>query len=245
MSERQRLDKLLAHMGVGSRNEIKQLVRSGAVTVDDVVVRDSAMKIDVYKSRVVVNGEPIAYQEFIYLMMNKPAGVISATEDRKLQTVLDLLPERYRHFQLFPVGRLDKDTEGLLLLTNDGKMAHELLSPRKHVAKTYYAEVLGVADDTDIEAFRGGVTLDDGYRTLPAELQIDVVNHESGTCLVRLTITEGKFHQVKRMFAARGKSVLYLKRLAMGPLVLDDSLAPGVVRELTATELTALQGVKK
>ncbi len=241
MSNRLRLDKLLGHMGIGTRSEIKALVKRGEVSVDGVPVKDSGLKVNVETAVVVVAGERVVYREFVYLMMNKPAGVISATEDRRLRTVLDLLPVNYAHFELFPVGRLDRDTEGLLLLTNDGQLAHDLLSPRKHVAKTYQALVQGVVEDADVAAFSEGVTLDDGYVTLPAELVIDQVDAVSGQSSIRLTITEGKFHQVKRMFLARGKQVLYLKRLTMGALALDETLALGAVRELTEEEWKGLR----
>lgn len=183
------------------------------------------------------------YREFIYLMLHKPPGVISATEDLRDRTVLDLLDEEYLIFEPFPVGRLDKDTEGLLLLTNDGKLAHELLSPRKHIPKTYEAMVEGRADDEDVRMFAAGVTLDDGYVTLPGELVIH--SHEErgdGVQLSRisLTIHEGKFHQVKRMFEAVGKKVVYLKRVSMGELRLDENLEIGAYRELTEHELSLI-----
>lgn len=241
MSNWLRLDKLLGHMGVGTRSEIKALVKRGEVSVDGVLVKDNGLKVNVETAVVMVAGERVVYREFVYLMMNKPAGVISATEDRRLRTVLDLLPAEYAHFELFPVGRLDRDTEGLLLLTNDGQLAHDLLSPRKHVAKTYHALVQGIVDDADVAAFSEGVTLDDGYVTLPAQLVIDRADVASEQSSIRLTITEGKFHQVKRMFLARGKQVLYLKRLAMGALVLDETLALGAVRELTEEEWKGLR----
>jgi 16S rRNA pseudouridine516 synthase len=240
MSADMRLDKLLVHMGVGSRNEVKRLAKQGLVYVDGRAVKDTSLKVDSQRSLIEVDGTRIVFRAFIYLMMHKPAGVISATEDRSLPTVLDLLPAAYAHFAPFPVGRLDRDTEGLLLLTNDGKLAHELLSPRKHVPKTYVAVVDGVVTEDDGVAFAAGVTLDDGYVTLPAQLHIEAVAGMQSRIL--LTITEGKFHQVKRMFAARGKTVTYLKRLSMGSLRLDEQLQAGQVRELTETELQCLKG---
>ncbi|MDF2938386.1 MAG: pseudouridine synthase, partial [Paenibacillaceae bacterium] len=189
-------------------------------------------------------GEKVVYREFVYLMLHKPPGYISATEDTRDPTVLDLIGGEYGHFDLFPVGRLDKDTEGLLLLTNDGKLAHELLSPKKHVPKTYFARVSGgpVGED-DAAAFRAGVRLDDGYETLPAHLSIlEPGDAAKGTeARIELTIMEGKFHQVKRMFEAVGKKVVYLKRISMGSLSLDHTLALGAYRELTEEELTALR----
>jgi 16S rRNA pseudouridine516 synthase len=237
----QRLDKILGHMGVGTRSEIKLLVKRGEVLLNGAQVKDSGVKVNVETAEITVSGERIVYREFVYLMMNKPAGVISATEDRRLKTVLDLLPKQYAHYELFPVGRLDRDTEGLLLLTNDGKLAHDLLSPRKHVQKTYYAVVQGIVDEHDVAAFSAGVILDDGYETLPAILHIDYVDATTRQSKIRLTITEGKFHQVKRMFIARGKQVVFLKRLAMGSLVLDEHLPLGAVRELTEVEWKGLR----
>ena len=236
-----RLDKLLANMGYGSRKEVKQLLKEKAVTVDGVAVKDAAMKVDPETQDVSVYGERVVYTEFIYLMMNKPPGVISATEDRYDETVIDLLDPLAQHFKPFPVGRLDKDTEGLLLITNDGSLSHNLLSPKKHVPKTYYATIDGVVTDADIEAFRKGVELDDGYVTKPGEL---VILKSGDVSEIELTIQEGKFHQVKRMFEAVGKKVTYLKRLSMGPLVLDETLELGDYRELTEEELAALTAHK-
>ncbi|CAG7650902.1 pseudouridine synthase [Paenibacillus allorhizosphaerae] len=242
MKATMRLDKLLAHTGFGTRSEIKQLVKRGAVTVNDKPAKDSGMQVQPDRDRIAVEGEPVAYRQFVYLMLNKPQGVVSATEDTRDRTVLDLLDEEYAHFEVFPVGRLDKDTEGLLLLTNDGKLAHNLLSPRKHVPKTYYAEVDGAVGPDDAEAFAQGVTLDDGYVTMPAKLNIlQKGSPDRGErSVIELTIMEGKFHQVKRMFQAVGKKVVFLKRLSMGPLVLDPALPTGQSRELTAYELERL-----
>ncbi|MFZ5590249.1 MAG: pseudouridine synthase [Bacillota bacterium] len=235
-----RLDKMLAHMGLGSRKDIKKLARAGEIVVNGMVVRDTAQKIHPDRDEVVVGGQPVRYREHIYLMMNKPAGYISATEDRSLLTVLELLSDQYACFELFPVGRLDRDTEGLILLTNDGKLAHELLSPKKHVPKTYLVRIDSMVTADQRLALEQGVTLDDGYRTLPAKLE--VVQDKSVEVL--LTITEGKYHQVKRMFASVGKKVLYLKRLAIGGLWLDENLAPGQYRELTDEELELLRSQK-
>lgn len=238
-----RLDKLLAHTGFGTRSEIKLLVKRGAVSVNGKRVKDSGMQVNPGKDEIHVDGEPVVYREFVYLMLNKPQGVISATEDTRDRTVLDLLDEEYAHFDLFPVGRLDKDTEGLLLLTNDGKLAHNLLSPRKHVPKTYYAEVEGAVDEGDQAAFARGVVLDDGYVTMPAELLIIEPGDpgQSKRSRIELIIMEGKFHQVKRMFQSVGKRVVFLKRIAMGPLKLDPELPVGKYRELTEQELHALK----
>ncbi|WP_018755779.1 pseudouridine synthase [Paenibacillus terrigena] len=238
-----RLDKVLSHMGLGTRSEIKKWAKQGRITVNDRVVKDNGLQVQPEEDIIMLDGERVHYREFIYLMLNKPAGVISATEDRHDQTVIDLLDDEERIFEPFPVGRLDKDTVGLLLLTNDGKLSHELLSPRRHVPKTYIANVVGDVGESDIAAFMVGVTLDDGYVTKPAELTI--LSHDrSGPEVVsriQLTITEGKFHQVKRMFESVGKKVVYLQRISMGSLILDSALEEGHYRELTKEELAGLK----
>lgn len=233
-----RLDKLLANLGYGSRKEVKQLLKSGSVKVNDVVVKDAKQHVDPSKEAVTLNGEVIEYKEFIYLMMNKPSGVLSATEDNRDETVIDLLEVEDQVYDPFPVGRLDKDTEGLLLITNDGQLAHRLLSPKKHVPKTYFAVIDQEVTESDIIAFQNGVTLDDGYVTKPGELKILKSGLHSD---IELTITEGKFHQVKRMFEAVGKKVIYLKRISMGPLPLDETLELGEYRELTDEEIDLLR----
>ncbi len=229
---------MLANLGYGSRKEVKQLLKSGAVKIDDVIVKDAKQHVDTNKQMVTLNGEVIEYREFIYLMMNKPQGVLSATEDSVGETVIDLLELGDQVYEPFPVGRLDKDTEGLLLITNDGQLAHKLLSPKKHVPKTYFAVIDGEVTDEDVRAFADGVTLDDGYNTKPGELVILKAGIRSD---IELTITEGKFHQVKRMFEAVGKKVVYLKRISMGPLPLDDTLELGEYRELTDEEVEMLR----
>ena len=233
-----RLDKFLAHTGFGTRREVKLLIKSKAIQVNEVTVKDSSMHVNEHSDRVSVYGEVIEYKQFIYLMLNKPAGVVSATEDTRDKTVIDLLDDDVRHFEPYPVGRLDKDTVGLLLLTNDGALTHRLLSPNKEVPKVYFAKVQGIVNETDIEAFKNGVTLDDGYHTKPGLLQI---LKSASISEIELTITEGKFHQVKRMFEAVGKKVVYLKRLSMGTLKLDESLVEGTYRELTEEELEQIQ----
>lgn len=232
-----RIDKMLANLGYGSRKEVKQLLKQGAVKVNGAQIKDAKQHIDPKQDEVGIHGEIIEYKEYIYLMMNKPNGVISATEDTMHQTVIDLLEMEDIVYSPFPVGRLDKDTEGLLLITNDGKLSHQLLSPKKHVPKTYYAIINDRVTEADIHTFSKGVKLDDGYETKPAKLEI--LKSET-TSEIHLTITEGKFHQVKRMFEAVNKKVIYLKRLTMGPLQLDDSLALGEYRELTDEELEEL-----
>jgi 16S rRNA pseudouridine516 synthase len=226
---------MLAHMGYGTRNEIKKLLRQGLVTVDGVPVRSSSVKVDPEASRIFVGTELVRYREFVYLMMNKPAGVVSAVRDEAQETVTDLLEWEHRIFHPFPVGRLDKDTEGLLLLTNDGQLAHRLMSPRKQVNKVYVADITAPADAGDQAAFAGGIPLDDGI-CLPAELRICGEN----PCRVEVTVREGRYHQVKRMFQSRGKEVLWLKRIAVGGVSLDESLAPGECRELSPEELKRL-----
>ena len=205
--------------------------------VDGRIAASAEDKCDPLTARISVNGEELFYREHTYVMLHKPAGVLSATEDGRGETVLDLLAPEYRKIGLFPVGRLDKDTEGLLLLTDDGELAHALLSPKKHVDKVYYARVSGRLAPEDCAAFEAGMTLGDGLECLPAGLEI-LAAGETSECLV--TLREGKFHQVKRMLAARGKPVTYLKRLSMGPLRLDPELAPGAFRMLTAEEKKAL-----
>jgi 16S rRNA pseudouridine516 synthase len=236
--KKQRLDKILVHMGIGSRKEIRKLAKAGLITVNEEVVTDSSIHVDPEQDRIEVDGEPIIYREFIYLMMNKPAGYVSATEDARERVVLELLDPEYLVFQPFPAGRLDKDTEGFLLLTNDGQLAHQLLSPKKKVPKTYYAKIKGLVTDGDVLMFRQGVVLDDGYVTLPAELAI---LHSGEISEVEIVIYEGKYHQIKRMFQAIGKEVIYLKRTAIGKLQLDPQLALGEYREITAEELDLLR----
>lgn len=236
----QRLDKVLGNLGYGTRKEIKRLVKEGLVQVDGSTVNDSSLHIDPERQEICVNGRAVRYLKYIYLMMNKPAGVISATEDTREKTVVDLLPEEYLVFKPSPVGRLDKDTVGLLLLTNDGQLAHNLLSPKKHIPKVYIARVKGRVSGEDVERFREGLILDDGYKTLPARL----TPLETGDMSkVEVEIYEGKYHQIKRMFQSVGKTVEFLMRVSMGPLVLDDRLKPGESRELTEEELNYLKGL--
>lgn len=237
-----RLDKLLANMGYGSRKEVKQLLKGGVVKVDGTPIKDAKFHVNVEEQEVMIHGEVVEYKEFVYLMMHKPPGVISATEDDNHETVVDLLEMEDAIFDPFPVGRLDIDTEGFLLLTNDGKLAHQLLSPKKHVPKKYYAKVAGVVTEEDVKEFQKGVILDDGYETKPGELTI---LHSDEISEIELVITEGKFHQVKRMFEAVGKKVIYLKRTEMGPLVLDEELELGQYRELTDEEVELLKTYHK
>lgn len=234
-----RLDKFLAEVGLGSRKEVKQLIKKGQISVNQKIEKSDKKQIDPEKDQVDYQGEILHYQEFYYYLLHKPAGVVSATEDKHDQTVMDLFsPTDYRS-DLFPVGRLDKDTEGLLLITNDGKLAHDLLSPKKHVEKEYFAEVQGVMTAEDQQRFVEGILLD-GDRTLPAELLIDEVTEDKSK--VRIILHEGKFHQVKRMVKACGKEVTYLKRIRMGKLLLPKELVKGAYRSLTEDELKGLKG---
>lgn len=233
-----RLDKFLCDAGVGSRKDIKKIIKSGAVFVQGFSSIRPETHIDPENDKVFLNGSPVAYKKFIYLMMNKPKGYISATFDKRLPTVLDLVPEEFLHYDLFPAGRLDIDTEGLLLLTNDGQLAHNILSPKKHIPKTYFAEVSGKVTDEDIEKFSEGVIIDGDIKTKPAVLKILSSGEISE---INLTITEGKFHQVKRMFEAVGKEVIYLKRIKMNALFLDESLPLGELRELTEDEVKLIK----
>lgn len=230
----ERLDKIISATGKKSRREVREMVRQGRVLVDGKPAPAADMKVDPQTAVILLDGEPLGYEKFTYVMLHKPAGVLTATEDRRQETVLDLLPLELRRRALSPVGRLDKDTEGLLLLTNDGQLAHRLLNPKSHVDKVYYARVDGALEPGDIAAFAAGMTLGDGLECLPAGLEI------LSPTEALVTLREGKFHQVKRMLAARGKPVLYLKRLSMGRLRLDPALAPGAWRMLTEEERSAL-----
>jgi 16S rRNA pseudouridine516 synthase len=233
-----RIDKLLSNRGYGSRKEVKKLLKSGHVKLDGVAIKDASTHVKVEDQTVTIHGDVVEYKEFIYIMLNKPPGFISATEDANQQTVIDLLELEDAVYNPFPVGRLDKDTEGLLLITNDGVLAHQLLSPKKHVPKTYFAVIEGEVTADEISAFKKGVTLDDGYETMPADLEIIKSGIRSD---IEITIMEGKFHQVKRMFEAVGKRVVYLQRIKMGPLPLDKTLELGEYRELTDEEVEMLK----
>lgn len=234
-----RLDKYLADMGVGTRSAVKREIAQGKITVDGQVVKRPELKLDPEGQQVCHLGTRLAYLQFEYYMLNKPAGVVSATEDRREKTVLDLIESRKRK-DLFPVGRLDKDTEGLLLITNDGALAHRLLSPRKHVDKVYYAIIEGIVTETDVQLFKKGVNIGEEQPTREATLEILAVNRETNRSEIQLTIHEGIFHQVKRMFQAALKEVIYLKRLSMGSLYLDETLGIGEYRELTDEELNKI-----
>lgn len=233
----ERLDKLLAATGRWSRREAKLLIKEGRVLVDGSPAPNGELKVDTAASSIAVDGEALSTETFTYVMLHKPAGILSATEDPRQETVLDLLPTELQKRGLFPVGRLDKDTEGLLLLTNDGALAHRLLAPKSHVDKVYYAELSEPLGEAAVRAFAEGVTLADGYECMPAGLQL----LEDGR-KVLVTLHEGKFHQIKRMIAGMGSAVCYLKRLSMGPLTLDKDLEKGCFRYLTEEEVAKIGG---
>ena len=231
-----RLDKYLADMGMGTRSELKKMIRSGRVQIDGVPVKKPEEKVDIESQTVTLDGKNVAYQTMEYYMLHKPSGVVSATKDKKEKTVLDLI-EGQKRKDLFPVGRLDKDTEGLLLITNDGTLAHRLLAPGKHVDKVYYAKIDGKVTKEDVIRFSEGVDIGDEDLTLPAKLEILTSAEESQ---ILLTIQEGRFHQVKRMFESVGKKVTYLKRMSMGSLILDENLKKWEYRPLTKEEIEKL-----
>lgn len=234
-----RIDKILASCGYGSRKDVKKLIKSGQVSVNGVIINDAGTLVNPSLDEIIAAGECILYEDNVYIMMNKPQDVVSSTYDDFETTVIDLLEGEYFHRKLFPVGRLDKDAEGLIFLTDDGKMAHRLLSPKNRVPKTYYVEVCGRLDESDVKAFAAGMELED-FTALPAELDILEKNNISSAYV---TIYEGKFHQIKRMMKARGKEVTYLKRLSLGPLRLDEELEPGMWRKLTKEELDLLRAI--
>lgn len=229
----ERLDKYLASRGSGTRKEIQKLIKSGAVTVDGSVCKTIDRKIDAEDTSVLVNGQPVG-EKFIYIMMNKPAGVVSATEDKRDKTVIDILPDDLKRRGLFPAGRLDKDTEGLLIITNDGDFAHRMLSPKKHVEKRYIAIVDGEINSETIKRFEQGIELSDGYNCMPAKLELTAKNDKN---VGMVTICEGKFHQVKRMFAACGLNIVHLQRISIGNLYLDSNLPIGDCKSLTNLEI--------
>ena len=235
-----RLDKFLANSGIGTRKEVKELLKKRLIKVNDEIVKDGKIHVNENEDTVKYKDEIISYKKFVYIMLNKPNGVISATEDKVHKTVIDLLGDEYRTFEVFPVGRLDIDTEGLLLLTNDGVLSHNLLSPNKHVDKKYYVELEKLLTKMDIDKLENGVELKD-FTTKDAKVEIIENGEESDKIRVYITISEGKFHQVKRMFKAVGNEVKYLKRVKMGTLSLDENLKLGEYRELTEDELTKLK----
>lgn len=237
-----RLDKYLADMGIGTRSEVKQHIHKGLVTVNGLMPTGPNQHVQPGLDEILYQGNAVSYTEYEYFMLNKPKGCVSAVTDRQYQTVLDLIDTKSRK-DLFPVGRLDRDTEGLLIITNDGNLCHNLLAPGKHVPKTYFARVSGNVTPEDVTQFARGIDIGEEKDTLPAKLQI--LTNDGTFSEIMLTITEGKFHQVKRMFQAIGKEVLYLKRISMGNLKLDDSLQPGEYRQLTGEEIYLLGQTKE
>ena len=241
MSKKQRIDKVLSNLGYGSRSELKKICKNGLVKVNGKVINNPGVQVDVENDEIIFDGEKVTYKEFIYLMLNKPDGYISATFDKRDPIVLDLIDKEDLVFEPFPVGRLDKDTEGLLIITNDGAMAHDLLSPKKHVDKTYYSKVKGKIEDRAVKQFANGLFVDDELTALPAVLKILSYNSDEDYSEIHVTIHEGKFHQVKRMFTAIGSEVLFLKRITFGSLSLDENLKTGEYRTLTKEEISLLQ----
>lgn len=237
-----RLDKYLCDMQIGSRAEVKGLVKKKRIKVNEETVTKPELKINTDNDIIKFDDEVINYQEYEYFMLNKPQGVISATNDKSDKTVIDLIKDAKRK-DLFPVGRLDKDTEGLLLITNDGELSHNLLSPKRHVDKTYFAKVKGHITDEEVLKFKNGLVVDETFTAKPARLHVLKFNDADNTTDIQITIHEGKFHQIKRMFEAVGSEVLYLKRLSMGTLLLDKNLMPGEYRKLSQEEINALKGV--
>ena len=228
-----RLDKLLGEAGLGSRSQVKDWIKKGQVQVDGCVCRKAEQKVNTDSQKIQLNGQNICYEEFEYYILHKPAGCVTALKDEKEKTVMDYMPKEHKK-NLAPVGRLDKDTEGLLLFTNDGKLAHDLLSPKKHVDKTYYAKIRGKVTQEDVEAFEGGVDIGDDTKTLPAKLHI---LHSGDVSEIEVTVCEGRFHQIKRMFYAVGKEVIYLKRISFGKLVLDNTLEAGQYRKIKKEDI--------
>lgn len=237
-----RLDKLLSMLGEGTRAQVKELVRAGRVTVDGMPVRDSGMQVDADSARVCVGGRALSYKAVRHVMLNKPQNTLTAARDRKQKTVMDLLPPMYAAMGCMPAGRLDKDTEGLLIITSDGQLAHRIISPKKDVSKVYFARVGGTLCESDIDAFAAGLHIKDAdgeFDAKPAGLEI--IASDGAQSEVRVHVTEGKYHQVKRMLASRGAPVLYLKREKIGALALDPALAPGQWRELTDEEVALIE----
>ena len=232
-----RLDKFISTTTTLSRAEAKKVIKKG-ILINDKLIKTPDYKIDEINDQVILDGKRLVYQKYVYIMMNKPQDTISATEDAIEKTVVDILKEEDRIHKVFPVGRLDKDTEGLMLLTNDGELAHRLISPKKDVVKKYYVEVSGELKDEHLQIVETGVTLEDGYRCKPARLEI--LDTSEGNSKANIFITEGKFHQVKRMMKSLGTTVTYLKRLSIGCLKLDENRKLGEYRDLTDDELNKL-----
>lgn len=237
-----RLDKFLANSGIGTRKEVKEILKRGKISVNGIFIKDGRIHINEKKDIIKYEDKVVGYKPFVYIMMNKPAGVVSATEDNHHKTVIDLLNDKYRTYDIFPVGRLDIDTEGLLLLTNDGVLSHNLLSPKKHVSKKYYVKIAKPLSENDVKILENGIKLEENFITKKAKVEIISEDScENDDNQVYITIYEGKFHQVKRMFKAVNNEVLYLKRVKMGNLSLDENLKLGEYRELTGKDLDELK----
>ena len=240
--DRMRLDKLLTMLGEGTRTQVRDLIRAGRVTVDGAPVRDAGMQVDAQESSVAIGGRALCYKSVRHVMMNKPQGTLTAARDKKQKTVMDLLPPLYAAMDCMPAGRLDKDTEGLLVITSDGQLAHRIISPKHDVGKVYFARVDGPLGEADIAAFAAGLHIEDSdgeFDARPARLEI--LSSSPSQSEARVRVTEGKYHQVKRMFSSRGVQVVYLKRLQIGALMLDPALAPGQWREMTEDEVALLE----
>ncbi len=239
MAEKMRLDRFFSSQEICSRREVQKALRMGLVTVNGAVIRQADFKVDPQSDRIFLSGNEISYCPMVYLMMNKPAGVVSATEDKKQKTVLDLVPPQLFRSDLFPAGRLDKDTTGFVLLTNDGDFAHRILSPKNHIEKAYHAVVEHAVTKADIDAFAGGIALKSGEQCMPARLTVLDILPDGKVCC-EVVLCEGKYHQIKKMFAARGNFVTALRRIRMGFLPLDTALPEGGCRALTQDELALL-----
>lgn len=236
-----RIDKFLSNTGYGTRNEVKKLIKDKKVYINNKLVLKTSQNINENIDKVEVDGILAKYKKYVYLMLNKPGDCISATISYKEKTVIDYVPYEYSHYELFPMGRLDKDTQGLLILTNDGKLSHEVLSPKHHVPKKYYAKIQGIVTNEDIEKFKNGLDIGEKKLTKEAFLEILNINEKENTSEIEVTITEGKYHQVKRMFEAINCKVTFLKRIQMGQLMLDESLKLGEIRELEEFEVELLK----
>lgn len=236
-----RIDKFLSNTGYGTRNEVKKLIKDKKVYINNKLVLKTSQNINENIDKVEVDGILAKYKKYVYLMLNKSGDCISATTSYKEKTVIDYVPEEYSHYELFPMGRLDKDTQGLLILTNDGKLSHEVLSPKHHVPKKYYAKIQGIVTNEDIEKFKNGLDIGEKKLTKEAFLEIININEKENTSEIEVTITEGKYHQVKRMFEEINCKVTFLKRIQMGQLMLDESLKLGEIRELEEFEVELLK----
>jgi len=235
-----RLDKFISNSSKYSRNEVKKIIKSGRVTVDEIKVKNADIKIDIDKNIIKIDNKQIIYRKYTYIMINKPKGVICATSDNNEKTIIDLLKDDYKNMNLFPVGRLDKDTVGLVIITNDGEFAHNSLSPKKHITKTYYAKIKGVVTEEDIIKFKNGITIDNGYKCKSSSIEIMKIEKENNISHINIEISEGKFHQIKRMFEAINKKVIYLKRIKFYDIILDKNLKEGQYRELNEKEMSII-----